>query len=71
VNFETLKLVANHFLGIPSIGVKRIEETLAEVEFVKLVTEGKTIKAVVPIVPYYETLHGKLGGGGGIINDRG
>lgn len=61
VNFETLKLVATHFLGIPSIGVKRIVESLAEVEFVKLVTEGKTIKAVVPTVPYYETLYEKLG----------
>lgn len=61
VNFETLKLVANHFWGIPSIGVKRIVETLAEVEFVKLVTEGKTIKAVIPNVPYYETLYEKLG----------
>jgi hypothetical protein len=61
VNFETLKLVATHFLGIPSIGVKRIVETLAEVEFVKLVTEGKTIKAVVPTVPYYENLYEKLG----------
>jgi hypothetical protein len=61
VNFETLKLVANHFLGIPSVGVKRIVETLAEVDFAKLVTEGKTIKAVVPTVPYYETLYEKLG----------
>src|ERR1035441_4948558 len=61
VNYETLKLVANHFLGIPPVGVKRIVETLAEVDFVKLVTEGKTIKAVVPTVPYYETLYEKLG----------
>jgi hypothetical protein len=61
VNFETLKLVANHFLGIPSVGVKRVVETLAEVDFVKLVTEGRTIKAIVATVPYYETLYEKLG----------
>jgi hypothetical protein len=61
INFLTLKLVATHFLGIPSIGVKRVAETLAEVEFVKLVTEGQTIKAVVPTVPYYETLYNGLG----------
>jgi hypothetical protein len=61
VNYETLKLVANHYLGIPVGGVKSILEVLAEVEFVKLQTEGKTIKAVVPNVPYYETLYDTLG----------
>lgn len=61
VNYETLRLVANHFLGIPAVGMKSIIELLAEVEFVKLQTEGKTIKAVVPNVPYYETLYTTLG----------
>jgi hypothetical protein len=61
VNYETLRLVANHYLGIPSVAVKSIVELLAEVEFVKLQTEGKTIKAVVPNVPYYETLYDTLG----------
>jgi hypothetical protein len=42
VNYETLRLVANHFLEIPSVGLKRIMEILAEVEFVKLITQGKT-----------------------------
>ncbi len=61
VNYETLKLVANHYLGIPVGGIKSILEVLAEVEFVKLQTEGKTIKAVIPNVPYYETLYETLG----------
>lgn len=61
VKYETLKLVANHYLGIPVGGIKSILEVLAEVEFVKLQTEGKTIKAVVPNVPYYETLYDTLG----------
>ncbi len=61
VNYETLKLVANHYLGIPIGGIKSILEVLAEVEFVKLQTEAKTIKAVVPNVPYYETLYETLG----------
>jgi len=56
-----MRLVATHFLGIPSVAVKSILELLAEVEFVKLQTEGKTIKAVVPNVPYYETLYDTLG----------
>ena len=39
VNYETMRLVATHFLGIPSVAVKSILELLAEVEFVKLQTE--------------------------------
>jgi len=61
VNYDTLRLVATHYLGIPSVAVKSILELLAEVEFVKLQTEAKTIKAVVPNVPYYETLYETLG----------
>jgi hypothetical protein len=37
------------------------EPESAQVEFVKLQTEGTTIKAVVPNVPYYETLYSTLG----------
>lgn len=61
VNYETMRLVSTHYLGIPSVAVKRILELLAEVEFVKLQTEGKTVKAVIPNVPYYETLYETLG----------
>jgi hypothetical protein len=61
VNYDTLKLVANFYLDIPTIGVERVVKSLAEVEFVKLVTEGKTIKAVIPNVPYYDTLYETLG----------
>lgn len=61
VSYETLKLVANHYLGIPVGGIRSILELLAEIEFVKLQTEGKTIKAVLPSVPYYETLYDSLG----------
>jgi hypothetical protein len=61
INYETLKLVANHSLNIPTVCIRRIVEMLAEVEFVKLQTERKTIKAVVPNVPYYEGLYSTLG----------
>lgn len=61
VNYETLKLVSVHFLKIPTVAVKSIVELLDEVEFVKIQSEGKTFKAVVPTVPYYETLYTGLG----------
>jgi hypothetical protein len=61
VNYDTLRLVANHYLAIPSVSVGTVVKILADVEFVKLQTEGKTIKAVIPNVPYYETLYSALG----------
>ena len=42
VNYDTLRLVATRYLGIPSFAVKSILELLAKVEFVKLQTDGKT-----------------------------
>jgi hypothetical protein len=44
-------MVATHYLAIPGLAVRRVVELLAEVEFVFLQTEGKTIKAVLPKVP--------------------
>lgn len=61
LNFDTLRMVASYYLGIPSVAVKSIIETLAEIDFVKIKSEGKTIKAVVPNIPYYETLYSELG----------
>lgn len=61
IDYGTLKLVANHFLSIPTLGVERIVRSLAEIEFVRLVTEGQTIKQVVPTVPYYQDMYEDLG----------
>jgi len=61
VNYETLRLVAITFLGISTQAVRRVVELLGEIEFVKLQTEGKTIKAVMPNFTYYETLYSTLG----------
>ncbi|GAB5561831.1 MAG: hypothetical protein SynsKO_34780 [Synoicihabitans sp.] len=61
VNYETLRMVSTHYLGIPAVAVRSIVEILAEIEFVKIQSEGKTIKAVVPDVPYYETMYSTLG----------
>lgn len=61
LKYNVLRLVANHYLSIPSVAVKRIVELLAEVEFVKLQTSGKTIQAVLPNVPYYDEVYSTLG----------
>ena len=61
IKFETLRLVAVHFLRIPAVAVKTIVELLAEVEFVKIQKTGATITAFIPAVPYYEALYSTLG----------
>lgn len=61
VDYERLKLVASTILGIPRLAVDRIIELLAEIEFVKVLQEGKRIKAIVPIVPFFDQLYEGIG----------
>lgn len=61
LKYDTLRLVANHYLSIPAVALRRIVDLLAEVEFVKLQTTGKTINVVVPNIPYYDEVYSALG----------
>jgi hypothetical protein len=61
IPFETLKLVAYHYLDISVHATQKVVELLAELEFVKIGKEGKTIKTVLPDVPYYEELYEQIG----------
>lgn len=62
IPFEVVKLVGYHYLDISLHATQRVVELLAEIEFVKIGKEGKTIKTVLPNVPYYEQLYEQLGG---------
>ncbi|WP_377520442.1 hypothetical protein [Priestia megaterium] len=61
IPFQTLKLAAHHFLNIPPLLCGNIVTSLAEIGFVKIDSEGKTIKTVIPTVPYYEDLYENVG----------
>jgi hypothetical protein len=61
IDYQVLKMVANHYLGIPTLAVERIVKLLAEVEFVRVQSSGSTIKGVLPTVPYYDDLYDRLG----------
>ena len=61
VSYSLLKDVAVHLLDFPTEAVRPVIELLAEAEFVRLDTEGKTIKTVIPDVPFYESLFSNLG----------
>lgn len=61
IPYEVLKLVGYHFLNIPTLAMRQVVEQLADVEYIKIVTEGKTIKTILPDVPYYEQLYDGIG----------
>lgn len=61
IPFEIVKLVGYHYLGIPSTAIRTVLKLLDEVEFVRLGTEGRTIKTILPNVPYYEELYAIVG----------
>ena len=61
VKYDTLKLVSNHFLNIPSLAVERIVRLLADVECVRIQQTGSTINGVLPTVPYYDEFYEALG----------
>ena len=61
IPFDLLKLVGYHYLGISTLATRSVVELLADVEFVKLGSQGKSIKTVLPNVPYYEDLYQSLG----------
>lgn len=57
IKYDTLKLVALHYLKIPALILKNLVYILGEIEFVKIDSEGDTIKAVLPTVPYFEDVY--------------
>ena len=61
IDYEKLKLVASTMLGIPRLSVDRIVRLLAEIEFVQIQQEGARIKAVLPVIPYFEDLYAGIG----------
>jgi len=61
IQYEHLKQVSHYLFDIPTIAFDSILDLLAEVGFVRLVTAGKTIKSVLPTVPYFDDMYQQLG----------
>jgi hypothetical protein len=61
VPYDLLRQIALHLLKIPTTSLQLVIDLLAEAGFVKVDRQGPTIKAIVPIVPYYEDLFEGLG----------
>ncbi|MCC5979729.1 MAG: hypothetical protein JJU21_16840 [Salinarimonas sp.] len=61
IEYEVLRKVSDHFMGIPSRSLREILEILEEVEFVRLVTAGRTIEKVIPNIPLFDDVYVGLG----------
>lgn len=57
IEYKILQLVSNYYLQISNTELKIIIQNLAEIEFIRIVSEGSTIKYIIPTVPYYDDLY--------------
>lgn len=64
VRYDLLRDVAVHRLGLQPPEVRPAIELLAEAEMVDLTVEGKTIKTVLPNIPFFSDLYSRLGEAG-------
>jgi hypothetical protein len=72
IPFDVLRKVADHYFEIPSYALRAVLAILAETELVRLVTEGKTIKKIIPTVPFFSNVYEVVGeyGSGQLMNDH-
>lgn len=61
VKYETVKNVAVYLFDFTTHAVRPVLNLLATAEFVKLDTQGNTIRTVIPTVPYYDDVFLRLG----------
>src|SRR5215831_4546281 len=54
VDYRTLRLVAAHYFAIRSEAIDGVLNALAELELVRLITTGSTIRSVIPEIPHFE-----------------
>lgn len=58
--YTTVRNVAVYLLAIPAAAVRPILDLLAEAEFVRLDVQGRTVRTVIPNVPYYDDIFSRL-----------
>lgn len=61
VDAAVLRQVADYYFDIPANVLPRALDVLAEIDFVSLIKEGRTLKKVIPSVPHFSSVYGGLG----------
>lgn len=60
VEYEVLRKVSDHFMGIPGYALDKPLRILSDIEFVKLIEDGRRIKTVIPLIPLFTEVYGTL-----------
>lgn len=61
IEYEVLRKVSDHFMSIPSYALRPVLDVLAEIEFIRISSTGKTINKITPRIPVFEDVYSGLG----------
>lgn len=61
IQYDVLRSVSDYYFNIPSFALKNALQILADIEYVKLYTSGKTILKIIPQVPRFKDLYDNIG----------
>lgn len=61
IEYEVLRKVSDHMMGIPSFALERVLRLLDDVSFVKLVEKGRKITSIIPNIPVFDDVYVGIG----------
>lgn len=61
IDYQVMRPVVDYYFNIPAMVLPQVLAVLEEVRYINLVTEGKTIKQVIPMVPHFTSVYQGLG----------
>lgn len=61
IDGPVLRQVADHFFDIPAATLPLVLDILAEIEYIQIIREGKSIKSVIPDIPHFSSVYDGLG----------
>ena len=61
IDYELLRKVSDHFMGIPSYALEKVLRVLKDIGFAKLVEKGRRIERVIPNIPIFDDVYDRLG----------
>ncbi|MEC3886931.1 hypothetical protein [Xanthomonas campestris] len=61
IDYEVMRKVSDHLMGIPSFALERVLRVLDDVGFVKLVEKGRRIASVIPNIPVFDDVYLNIG----------
>ncbi|MBW0449427.1 hypothetical protein EN871_11655 [bacterium M00.F.Ca.ET.228.01.1.1] len=62
IDYAVMKPVADYYFDIPSMVLPQVLTVMAEVGHIRLLTEGKSIRKIIPMVPHFTSVYEGLGG---------